>query len=187
MVKEVTFPAGPRVFGPISLRAGRKEIVGVLGPRGAGKASLLRAIAGEARISGGEILIGRTSITCSSKAQRKEAGMWVCMRDRRRWGAKRSTLEIVGAAIAAGSQLLLVEEPLESLPTAVSRAAMVAMLKASRDADLGVLITASEVRTTLDLVDRAYIVSEGRVLVEGTPEYLCSDRRDIEPPPGEAA
>jgi lipopolysaccharide export system ATP-binding protein len=187
VVDQVSYCAGRRAFGPISLHVGRKEIVGLLGPRGAGKASLLRAIAGETRITGGEILIERVSIARYSKSQRQEAGMRACMRDRRRWRANRSLLETVGAAIASGAQLLLVEEALASLPTMAPRLAMIVMLKACRDAGLGVLITDSGVRDALDLVDRAYIVSEGRVLAEGTSEYLRSDPRDMEPPPRDAA
>ncbi len=57
------------------------------------------------------------------------------------------------------------------------------MLNTCRDAGLGVLITDSEVRETLNLVDRAYLVSESRVVAEGTPEYLVSDKNDFAPPP----
>ncbi len=40
---------------------------------------------------------------------------------------------------------------------------------------LGVLITDHNVRETLSVVDRAYIIDEGRVLSEGTREFLLND------------
>jgi lipopolysaccharide export system ATP-binding protein len=43
-----------------------------------------------------------------------------------------------------------------------------------RDAGAGVLITDHNVRWALSLVDRAYIMHEGKILVEGTTDYLLS-------------
>ena len=41
--------------------------------------------------------------------------------------------------------------------------------------DIGVLITDHNVRETLDIVDRAYIIYDGRVLFSGSPEELVAD------------
>ncbi len=183
VVEGLSFRAGPRTLGPISLRVGRGEIVGVLGPNGAGKHALLRAIAGETKITGGKISVGPVAVTGLSKSQRQKAGMHVCLRERRRWGANRSMLEMVAAAIASGPKVLLIDEPFDALTAPVTRSAMVAILKTCRDAGLGVLTTDSEVREALNLVDRAYLVSEGKVVAEGTPEYLVSDKNDFAPPP----
>ena len=38
------------------------------------------------------------------------------------------------------------------------------------------LITDHNVRETLEIIDRAYILHEGRVLMEGTPEEVVADR-----------
>ncbi len=40
---------------------------------------------------------------------------------------------------------------------------------------IGVLITDHNVRETLGLIDRAYIVHSGRILTEGTPEEIVAD------------
>jgi len=40
---------------------------------------------------------------------------------------------------------------------------------------IGVLITDHNVRETLNITDRAYIISEGKILREGTPEELTND------------
>ena len=45
-----------------------------------------------------------------------------------------------------------------------------------KDRGIGVLITDHNVRETLEIIDRAYILHEGRVLMEGTPEEVVADR-----------
>ena len=40
---------------------------------------------------------------------------------------------------------------------------------------IGVLITDHNVRETLDIIDRAYIIHDGRVLMEGTPEAIVGN------------
>jgi lipopolysaccharide export system ATP-binding protein len=40
---------------------------------------------------------------------------------------------------------------------------------------IGVLVTDHNVRETLNITDRAYIINEGKILREGTPEELTSD------------
>ena len=44
----------------------------------------------------------------------------------------------------------------------------------SRAKGIGVIISDHNVRETLSVCDRAYIVNEGTVLVEGTPEVICA-------------
>lgn len=43
--------------------------------------------------------------------------------------------------------------------------------------DIGVLITDHNVRETLGICHRAYILSEGKILVEGTPEAILQDEQ----------
>ncbi len=51
------------------------------------------------------------------------------------------------------------------------------MMKYLRDKGLGILITDHNVRDTLSITDRAYILSEGKVLDEGLPEKLITNPR----------
>ncbi|HVR35479.1 MAG TPA: lipopolysaccharide ABC transporter ATP-binding protein, partial [Methylomirabilota bacterium] len=46
-----------------------------------------------------------------------------------------------------------------------------------RERGLGILITDHNVRETLKLVDRAYVIHKGEVLVEGSAEFLVSDAK----------
>ena len=70
----------------------------------------------------------------------------------------------------------LLDEPLAGIdPIAVGEIrTLVAHLK---NRGIGVLITDHNVRETLDLVDRAYILHDGHVLMEGTPEEIVSNDR----------
>ena len=50
-----------------------------------------------------------------------------------------------------------------------------ALVSHLKDRGIGVLITDHNVRETLDIVDRAYILHDGRVLMEGAPSEIVAD------------
>tara|TARA_B100001059_G_scaffold142662_1_gene142618 strand:- start:1258 stop:2100 length:843 start_codon:yes stop_codon:yes gene_type:complete len=82
-------------------------------------------------------------------------------------GGERRRLEIA-RALAARPTFLLLDEPLAGIdPIALGEIRdLIAHLKTH---GIGVLITDHNVRETLDIVDRAYIIHDGTVLMEGTP------------------
>jgi len=88
-------------------------------------------------------------------------------------GGERRRCEIA-RALATEPNFILLDEPLAGIdPIAVGDIRdLVAHLK---DRGIGVLITDHNVRDTLEIVDRAYILHEGRVLMEGRPEAIVSD------------
>ncbi|NVJ92380.1 MAG: LPS export ABC transporter ATP-binding protein, partial [Methylocystaceae bacterium] len=49
------------------------------------------------------------------------------------------------------------------------------LVKHLKDKGLGVLITDHNVRETLDIIDRAYIIHDGSVLMEGTPQDIVGN------------
>ena len=87
-------------------------------------------------------------------------------------GGERRRVEIA-RALASKPAFMLLDEPLAGIdPIAVADIRdLVAHLK---DRGIGVLITDHNVRETLDVVDRVYILHEGRVLVEGTPAEIVA-------------
>jgi lipopolysaccharide export system ATP-binding protein len=87
-------------------------------------------------------------------------------------GGERRRVEIA-RALASRPSFMLLDEPLAGIdPIAVGEIReLVAHLK---DRGIGVLITDHNVRETLDIVDRAYILHEGAVLMEGTPDDIVA-------------
>lgn len=88
-------------------------------------------------------------------------------------GGERRRVEIA-RALASQPYFILLDEPLAGIdPIAVREIRdLVAHLK---DRGIGVLITDHNVRETLDLVDRAYILHDGQVLMEGSPDEIVAN------------
>jgi len=88
-------------------------------------------------------------------------------------GGERRRLEIA-RALASQPNYILLDEPLAGIdPIAVGEIRrLVSQLK---DRGLGVLITDHNVRETLDITDRAYILHGGKVLMEGTPSEIVAN------------
>jgi len=88
-------------------------------------------------------------------------------------GGERRRTEIA-RALASNPHFMLLDEPLAGIdPIAVAEIRdLIAHLK---DKNIGVLITDHNVRDTLGIVDRAYIINNGLVLKEGNPEEIVAD------------
>ena len=90
-------------------------------------------------------------------------------------GGERRRVEIA-RCLAANPKYLLLDEPFAGVdPIAVGDIrGLVADL---RRRGIGVLITDHNVRATLEIVDRAYILHDGTVLMSGTPEEVVGDEK----------
>ncbi|MFZ4763017.1 MAG: LPS export ABC transporter ATP-binding protein [Alphaproteobacteria bacterium] len=88
-------------------------------------------------------------------------------------GGERRRLEIA-RSLASNPQFLLMDEPLAGIdPLAVNDIRELIGHLTRRG--IGILITDHNVRDTLDIVQRAYIIHEGEVMSEGTPEEISND------------
>lgn len=87
-------------------------------------------------------------------------------------GGERRRVEIA-RALATQPSYILLDEPLAGIdPIAVGEIRdLVSHLK---DRDIGVLITDHNVRETLEIIDRAYIMHDGAVLMEGAPREVVA-------------
>lgn len=90
-------------------------------------------------------------------------------------GGERRRLEIARTLCSQPSFILL-DEPFAGIdPIAVSD--IQDLVLRLRDKGIGILITDHNVRDTLEITDRAYILNEGKIIEEGTPETIAQSEQ----------
>lgn len=102
----------------------------------------------------------------SIAAVRKNKGMHLSGGERRRTEISR--------ALVTDPDFILLDEPFSGIdPIAVED--IQGIIKSLRDKDIGILITDHNVRETLSITDRAYLLYDGQILKSGTSEFLADD------------
>jgi lipopolysaccharide export system ATP-binding protein len=88
-------------------------------------------------------------------------------------GGERRRLEITRALVTNPSFILL-DEPFSGIdPIVVNEAQEI--IRGLKDKGLGILLTDHNVRETLSITDRAYLIAEGKILISGTADDLINN------------
>jgi len=156
------------VIRDISLDLSRGEIVALLGPNGSGKTTCFYAIAGLVMPEGGSVTLDGRDVTALPMYRRARLGIGYLPQEVSIF--RGLTVE---ENIRAVLEIIVPDrhkrrERLEELLSDFS-------ITHIQDRGIGVLITDHNVRETLDIVDRAYILHEGTVLMSGTSDEVVRD------------
>ena len=90
-------------------------------------------------------------------------------------GGERRRVEIA-RAIAANPQFILLDEPFAGVDP-ISVIDIKRIIRQLQQRNIGILITDHNVRETLDICERAYIVAHGEIITEGDPQSILSNQR----------
>jgi len=109
------------------------------------------------------------------KALLEEFGLWK-LRHQKAWslsGGEKRRLEVARAMIN-NPKIILLDEPFVGIDP-ITVGDLKAMISKLRDQGIGVLITDHNVRETLPIIERAYLIYDGQILVNGTSKDLLED------------
>jgi lipopolysaccharide export system ATP-binding protein len=82
----------------------------------------------------------------------------------------------IARALVISPSFLLLDEPFAGIDP-ISVADLQQVILALKEKGIGVIITDHNVRDTLKVCDRAYIISEGEILLSGRPEAIATSTR----------
>jgi lipopolysaccharide export system ATP-binding protein len=90
-------------------------------------------------------------------------------------GGERRRVEIA-RALAAEPSFILLDEPFAGVDP-ISVADIMSIIRQLKDRGIGVLITDHNVRETLAICEKAYIVGSGHIIAEGTAEEILANQQ----------
>ena len=89
-------------------------------------------------------------------------------------GGERRKLEIARALITDPT-LILLDEPFSGVDPVAVEELQAEIRRLRRDHEIAMLVTDHNVQRTLEIVDRAYVIFEGKVFAEGTPRQIINN------------
>ena len=174
------------VVNDVSIDVKQGEIVGLLGPNGAGKTTSFYMTVGLITPNAGRIFLDDMDITKYPMYKRAQNGIGYLAQEASVFrkkvrknlgdqlsGGERRRTEIA-RCLAIDPKFIMLDEPFAGVdPIAVEDIQNIVWRLKYKD--IGILITDHNVQETLSITDRAYLLFEGRILFQGTPEELAEN------------
>jgi lipopolysaccharide export system ATP-binding protein len=160
-----------RGLSDISIRVCSGEIIGLLGPNGAGKSTLLSVLSGQLKPEAGSITLCGADVTSEGRRNRQKRGLAVCTAD-----ARHPMLVQLAAAISSEPKVVCLDEPFNGVaPMSSVHAALAALIETLKTQGCGVVVADHNVQDSLRFADRAYLMYEGKILRDGTRDFLMGE------------
>jgi lipopolysaccharide export system ATP-binding protein len=193
-----------KIVHDISLKVKSKEIVGLLGPNGAGKTTSFYMICGLTDATSGEVFLDAEDITTLPLSKRAQMGIGYLPQESSIFKDLTVEENLLIAAEALNLPKETVQPRIEKLleifniepirarigirlsggerrRVEIARALVgkpkdiQSIIKQLVDLDMGILITDHNVRETLSICDRAYVMRSGEMLASGTSDEITND------------
>jgi len=175
------------VVNDVSFDVKQGEIVGLLGPNGAGKTTSFYMTTGLVVPNGGHIYLGDEEVTKYPVYKRARAGIGYLAQEAsvfRKMSVEDNILSVlemtgrrteIARCLAIEPKFIMLDEPFAGVdPIAVEDIQQI--VYKLKYLNIGILITDHNVDETLAITDRAYLLFEGRILFQGTPEELAANK-----------
>ncbi|MDR0942695.1 MAG: LPS export ABC transporter ATP-binding protein [Holosporales bacterium] len=88
-------------------------------------------------------------------------------------GGERRKVEIA-RALATSPAFFMLDEPFSGIDP-ISINDIIQIIKMLKESDIGIIITDHNIRETLTAIDRGYVITNGKVLISGTPNEIIND------------
>ena len=152
------------VVSHVSINVKQGEIVGLLGPNGAGKTTSFYMTVGLITPNEGRIFLDDLEITKYPVYKRAQTGIGYLAQE-----------ASVFRQMSVDPKFIMLDEPFAGVdPIAVEDIQQIVWKL--KDKNIGILITDHNVQETLSITDRAYLLFEGKILFQGTPEELSENQ-----------
>ena len=172
------------ILQDVELEVGEGELVSLLGGNASGKSTTLKTILGIVRPRTGSVVFSGEDVTSRSTSHRIGRGMAIVPENRRLFGPMTvlENLELgaylnrdaMGRALMSRPRLLLMDEPSMGLaPILVERSFEI--IKQVHQSGVAMLVVEQNANMALSIADRGYVLSTGRIVLEGKAADLLED------------